>query len=171
MTKANRIRTFLIPCLEVNIGIVGSLIRNPDASDNSNLEFVSIFTTQVYEETTLIRSAQLRRVLAGLKSKRKELKIFLAIHDEDFALCTKLGVVQLRVCETNLDLRAAIQLKRDDLSDSMQVCIDILSTLEEQCKIAHGLFRPILDRTLDVMGDLDEDTTMEEQLPAYAPRS
>ena len=113
--------------------------------------------------------------MAGLKNRRERLLIWLSAYDQEFDLFTKLGAVQSRVCETNLELWAAIQIKRDKLSVMIQYCEWKMSAVEEECKIAHARFRPVLLKTLQLLGaaagDVPDDASVEEQLPAYAPRS
>jgi len=113
--------------------------------------------------------------MAGSKSRRERLLIWLSAYDQNFALFTKLEAVQSRVCETNLELRAAIQIKMNELRSYMRACESKMSTLEEQCELAHDVFRPVLLSALRVVGsriaDMPDDASMEEQLPAYTPRS
>lgn len=119
--------------------------------------------------------AQLRHTMAGLKSRRERLLIWLGGFDQSFVLYTKLETVQSRACETNLELREAIQIKVDEVSSYMQACESKMSTLEEECKIAYAQYHPVLIRVLEIagagIGDTPGDGNGGEQLPAYAPRS
>ena len=118
---------------------------------------------------------QLRHTMAGLKSRRERLLVWLAAYDQSYGLFTKLEAVQSRVCETNLELRAAIQIKMDEMSSYMRACESKMSTLEDECEIARDSFMPellwILEKVGAVMGDMPDDASVEEQLPAYTPRS
>jgi hypothetical protein len=162
----------VIPYLETNIGIIGSLLRNPDANGIIHVELVSI--SQPYEGTTLIRNEQMSSTLVGMMNRRRYLELYLDIYDEDFNLFTKLEAVQLRVCETNPELRAAIQTHRASLSDRMRTCESKMSSLEDECEIVHAPFRPVLDKTLRIVGASMIDRIIAralEPLPAYTPRS
>jgi len=121
-----------------------------------------------------MRIAQLRHTMAGLKNRRARLMIWLVDYDHLFGLFTKYEALQSRVCETNLYLRAEIQIKMNEMSSDMRDCESKMSTLEDECEIARDSFMPellwILEKVGAVMGEMPDDVGVEEQLPAYTPR-